>query len=225
MEDKILLRAIAGGDETAFVKLFEKHRAKVYFVAQKLLKSDINSKDVLQDVFTTIWLNRESLHEVDNFEAYLYTMVRNNIYSRLRKQKTEIKAIRKIHETSVDVDSGTEESIKLRDLQATLSLAASLLTPQQKHVYHLSRTAGFSHDEIAAQLKISKETVKKHIMAANKIVQTFLRDQSFLLVIFLCVCDYTHGLGDSHSYPHAANVFLKETNILISNTLHNTIVF
>ncbi|WP_212002560.1 RNA polymerase sigma factor [Chitinophaga sp. HK235] len=225
MEDKMLLLAIAEGDETAFVRLFEKHRAKVYFAAQKLLKSDISSKDVLQEVFTTIWLNRESLHEIENFDAYLHTMVRNNIYSKLRRKKAEVKVIRTIQENSVDMDSGTEESIKLRDLQATLSRAARLLTPQQKHVYHLSRTAGFSHDEIAAQLNISKETVKKHIMAANKIVQTFLRDQSFLLVIFLCVCDYTHDFGEFSPHPHESHVLSNDANILISNTLDNTVVF
>ncbi|MBV8255519.1 MAG: RNA polymerase sigma-70 factor [Chitinophaga sp.] len=202
MEDTRLLLAIAEGDESAFVKLFEKYRAKVYFAAQKLLKSDSTSKDVLQEVFTTIWLNRESLHEIDNFNAYLHTMVRNNIYSKLRRKKTEVKIIHSIQENSVDIDDGTEEAIKLRDLQATLSLAARLLTPQQKHVYHLSRTAGFSHEEIAAQLKISKETVKKHIMAANKIVQTFLRDQSFLLVIFLCVSDYNPHFRDHSPTNH-----------------------
>lgn len=221
----MLLLAIAEGDETAFVRLFEKHRAKVYFVAQKLLKSDINSKDVLQEVFTGIWLNRESLHEVENFSAYLHTMVRNNIYSKLRRKKAEGKVIRAIHENSVDTDSGTEESIKLRDLQASLSMAARLLTPQQKHVYHLSRTAGFSHDEIAAQLKISKETVKKHIMAANKIVQTFLRDQSFLLVIFLCVCDYTNNFGELHMPPSDTPSLSSDVNILVSNTLDDNIVF
>nr|WP_245898670.1 sigma-70 family RNA polymerase sigma factor [Chitinophaga niastensis] len=221
----MLLLAIAAGDETAFIRLFEKHRAKVYFTAQKLLKSDINSKDVLQEVFTTIWLNRESLHEIDNFNAYLHTMVRNNIYSKLRRKKAEIKAIKTIHENSTDIDSGTEESIKLRDLQTTLSKAARLLTPQQKHVYHLSRTAGFSHDEIATQLKISKETVKKHIMAANKVVQTFLRDQSFLLVILLCVCDYTHNFGEVYPSPHEDHSHSNEINTLISNTLDDTVVF
>lgn len=220
----MLLLAISEGDETAFVRLFEKHRAKVYFVAQKLLKSDINSKDVLQEVFTTLWLNRESLPDIENFDAYLHTMVRNNLYSKLRRKKAEVKAIRTIHENSIDTDSGTEESIKLRDLQATLSMAARLLTPQQKHVYHLSRTAGFSHDEIAAQLKISKETVKKHIMAANKIVQTFLRDQSFLLVIFLCVCDYTHQLSESQPCPPESHALSNDTNTLISSTLSDSVV-
>ncbi|MBC9930557.1 RNA polymerase sigma factor [Chitinophaga qingshengii] len=222
MEDKILLHAIAEGDETAFVRLFETHRAKVYFVAQKLLKSDNESKDVLQEVFTTIWLNRESLREIENFTAYLHTMVRNNIYSKLRRKKTETKVIRSIQENSADTDSGTEESIKLRDLQDTISLAARSLTPQQRHVFHLSRTAGFSHDEIAAQLKISKETVKKHIMAANKIVQTFLRDQSFLLVIFLCVCDYTQT-PEEPLPPSPENHITPNT--LVLNTLSNTVLF
>lgn len=221
MEDKILLHAIAEGDETAFVRLFERHRAKVYFVAQKLLKSDNESKDVLQEVFTTIWLNRESLQEVENFTAYLHTMVRNNIYSKLRRKKTEIKVIRSIQENIADTDSSTEESIKLRDLQATISLAARSLTPQQKHVFHLSRTAGFSHDEIATQLKISKETVKKHIMAANKIVQTFLRDQSFLLVIFLCVCDYTQN--PEEAFPASLENHTT-SNTLVLNTLNNTVL-
>ncbi len=203
MEDTRLLPAIAEGDETAFVKLFEKYRAEVYFAAQKLLKSDSNSKDVLQEVFTTIWLNRESLHEIENFHAYLHTMVRNNIYSKLRRKKTEGKIISMMQENSVDSDTGTEETLQLRDLQASISMAARQLTPQQKHVYHLSRTQGFTHDEIAAQLKISKETVKKHIMAANKVIQTYLRDQSFFLVIFLCVSNYSPHLTDhpDHSVP------------------------
>ena len=37
------------------------------------------------------------------------------------------------------------------------------LTPRQKEIFYLSREKGLTHDEIAKELNISLNTVKKHI--------------------------------------------------------------
>jgi RNA polymerase sigma-70 factor (ECF subfamily) len=59
----------------------------------------------------------------------------------------------------------------LRELRELLQKVIATLTPQQRRVFELSRMEGLRHDEIATLLDISKETVKKHLGEALRIVR------------------------------------------------------
>jgi RNA polymerase sigma factor (sigma-70 family) len=67
-----------------------------------------------------------------------------------------------------------------------LSEAVSLLSPQRKKVYQLSREQDMTHDEIAAQLNLSKHTINNHIVEAQRFIRTYLSknfDIAFVVAI------------------------------------------
>jgi RNA polymerase sigma factor (sigma-70 family) len=64
--------------------------------------------------------------------------------------------------------------------------AVSLLSPQRKKVYQLSREQDMTHDEIAAQLNLSKHTINNHIVEAQRFIRTYLSknfDIAFVVAI------------------------------------------
>ncbi|HVI47288.1 MAG TPA: sigma factor-like helix-turn-helix DNA-binding protein, partial [Chitinophaga sp.] len=64
--------------------------------------------------------------------------------------------------------------------------AISLLSPQCKKVYSLSREQELTHDEIARQLNISKATVNNHIVLAQRFIRNHLaKDMDIALIILL----------------------------------------
>ena len=71
------------------------------------------------------------------------------------------------------------------DTAALIDEAVTLLPPQQKKVYTLSRREGMKHQEIANELNISLETVKKHMVLALKFLKYRLRTHSSLFIIFI----------------------------------------
>ena len=50
-----LLRGIAAGDRSAMATLYQRSSAKLYGICIRLLPSEADAQDVLQDVYLTVW--------------------------------------------------------------------------------------------------------------------------------------------------------------------------
>jgi RNA polymerase sigma-70 factor (family 1) len=190
-EEKALVVLVAGGDETAFHTLYSHHRDRVYTIALRLLQSASLAEDVLQEVFLKIWLGRENLPKINNFSAYLNTITRNHIYNTLRKQAYEELLLERLFSLQMASLKGTAlDDISYRELREALQKVVATLTPQQKRVFELSRMEGLKHEDIARQLNVSRETVKKHVSDALRMVRLQLRrfrhtPELVLLLFFL----------------------------------------
>ena len=185
--EKELLLRIAQGDERAFRQLFDQYRDFIYFFAVRLTESDLIAKDVVQEVFIKLWLQRQSLTEVISLRAWIYRLTRNHVLNGLKRRAHEISLLREIGLTIPEHNDPTAETVQYRELEKLLQQAVQQLPAQQQKAYHLSRGEGLKHDEIAARLHISSETVKKHIMAAMQSIREYLRKHGSLLpgILFL----------------------------------------
>lgn len=180
-----LLQQVANGNEKAFRLLYDRYRNQVFYVGFKFLKSEAAAEDVLQEVFSKIWINRKKLAKIIDFSKYLNTLTLNYIYNLLRRKAHEEAFL---HEELVKINLNHEEAfsyIDLRELEDLLHKAVKQLSPQQKKVFELSRVQGLKHEEIAKELNISRETVKKHIMEALSNVRSFLAAKGDILINLL----------------------------------------
>jgi RNA polymerase sigma-70 factor (ECF subfamily) len=55
-----------------------------------------------------------------------------------------------------------------------LKMAIDQLPPRRKTIFDLSRQKGISHDEIAHEMGISKNTVKSQLVKATKFIKVYL---------------------------------------------------
>jgi RNA polymerase sigma-70 factor (ECF subfamily) len=171
-EENLLLLRVAKGEEDAFRTLFTAYRPQVYHVARKLLQLETQAEDALQEIFLKIWLNREKLPEIRSFSAYLNTITRNYLYNALRRLACEEVFLQQLARPGLASEGETVLSpMVLRELRELLQRVIATLTPQQRRVFQLSRMEGLRHEEIAALLDISRETVKKHLGEALRIVR------------------------------------------------------
>lgn len=180
-----LLNNVAKGDQAAFRQLFDCYRGKVYVIAFRILQSESEAEDVLQDVFTKLWLNREKLTGILHFNAYLNTLIRNHIFNGLRKKAYEEDFLWASLQESRNEEG--YQVIELNELKELLHKAMNTLPPQQKKVFQLGRLEGLKHEEIAAELGISKETVKKHMAAALRYIKYFLNGWGKELPALTCL--------------------------------------
>lgn len=172
--DHELMLLVADGSVEAFRELFDKYRNKIFSMACKFTGSEEAAEDAVQEVFIKLWLNKEKLFKVDNFNAYLNTVVRNHIFNYLRKVALEQKFLLKLAASEGQRNKGTFDSISYNELQSLIYKAVSELPPQQKKVYTLSRVDGLKHEEIAEKMGISRHTVKGHLVAALNHIRNFL---------------------------------------------------
>jgi RNA polymerase sigma-70 factor (ECF subfamily) len=178
------LSRIAEDDQEAFTRVLRLYWNKVYTQALTYLKSTTIAQEVTQDVFVKIWTNRSKLPQVDNFSGYLFIITRNEISSLLRKKQNE----------SVQPNETVEEETWIPDKQllykesyAAILRGVELLPPARKTVFKMSRFHGLTYDEIAAELDISRNGVKDHIVKALLFLRNYIRFQSDKLYIIIII--------------------------------------
>jgi RNA polymerase sigma-70 factor (ECF subfamily) len=179
---------LAKGDASAFETIFELYKKRVFGVALKMLKSETDAEEVVQDVFLSIWLAKRNLGQVNDPEAYLFTITYNTIYSRLKKASHNQELLNTIIQHLTEIQNTTAETIAARETGKLINEAIQQLPPQQRTVYELSKQEGLKYDEIAELMHLSKNTVRNHLSEAMKTIRTFLKKTEMLfmsLVILL----------------------------------------
>ena len=177
-----LLLLISRDDQTAFTSLLRNYWNKVYTQALIYLKSPQLAQEITQDVFLKIWSSRQRLREVQSFSDYLFIISRNEIISALRKKNKQV----------VAPSNNLEEIIMRPDKQLhykesynkILQLIGQLPTTRKK-VFTLSRLEGKSYEEIGAELGISRNGVKDHIVKALNYLRTHFEFHEELLLMLI----------------------------------------
>src|SRR3569833_342235 len=70
-ENELFLH-ISRGDESAFRRLFELYRQRLFAFAWQLCHSAVDAEEIVQDVFLRLWEQREKLPEVSMPRKYIY---------------------------------------------------------------------------------------------------------------------------------------------------------
>jgi RNA polymerase sigma-70 factor (family 1) len=181
-DERELLMQVASGDENAFRQLFMMHHQQLGVHMLRITNSIELAEEVVQDVFLKIWFTRESLVRVDNFKAYLFVISKNHALNCLKKLAKERAMIKQLEDTGSPNPemAGTDMYYNLLDE------AIDQLPPQQQKVYLLSRHGRLKYTEIADQLELSRETVKKYLQIATVSITEYVHEHlevmAFLLI-------------------------------------------
>ena len=173
-DEKQVLEQLQQGSEYAFTQLFDHYSKQILHTALRFLKSRELAEEVVQEVFLKVWMRREDVSRADNFEGYLFTMARNQIFDGIKliaKETTKKMEFAR----GVQNVSGTDDQLIEKQYQELLLKAVDLLPPQQKQVFNLAKVEGLSHQAIAEQLHISRLTVKAHMAKALQNIRQILQ--------------------------------------------------
>jgi RNA polymerase sigma-70 factor (family 1) len=182
-DERELLMQVASGNEHAFRQLFTRHHQQLGGHMLRITNSIELAEEVVQDVFVKIWFTRESLVRVDNFKAYLFVISKNhalNCLKKLAKERAMIKQLEDVGAGSLNPEmAGTDMYYNLLDE------AIDQLPPQQQKVYLLSRHGRLKYTEIADQLELSRETVKKYLQIATVSITEYVHEHLEVIVLLL----------------------------------------
>lgn len=182
-----LLVQIAHGNEAAFATLFDHFKDDLYYLTFSLTKSAAIAEDVLQEVFLRIWMRRAELPAIDNFRGYLVVVVKNTVLNEFRKQNRLRNREGQFSKTAVTVAyNDAIDRLSTRQYDSLLQQALQLLPAQQATVFRMIKLDGLSRQEVASQLGLSPETIKKHLERAMKAVRAFMLvhlDDTVLLLL------------------------------------------
>lgn len=184
--DKELLQQIAEDDSMAFTMLYRRYWEGLFVTAARALREKTEAEDVVQDVFLSLWNRRHELKIEGSLAAYLHTSVRYKAIQYIEKNITRRDYLALLVDVSVNsLSPNAEINLQVEELQKTISNAIAKMPPKMQQVYRLSRQEQLSHKEIAEQLSVSAETVKKHIQHALQLIKTAIQYTSVFIISLL----------------------------------------
>lgn len=179
-----LFRQIKLNDKDAINSIFQVYSKRLYNFAFAYLKTEGDSKDVVQDVFVSLWNNRNNLKENTNLEAYLFTITKNSVISVFRKKITEKTYLNHLRETAIFQHVENDEQYDYEYLSAMIKDLIEQLPEQRKLVFKLSKEKELSNKAIAEELNISVKTVEDHITKARRFLRSRLTNHGLIAVLF-----------------------------------------
>jgi len=190
-----LLAAIAAGDEMAFKELFDKHRQKLYNYLLKITKSKEIAEEIVIDVFLKLWLVREMTQEIHNMDAFLHKIAYNKAMDFFRISSRDA-TLQKIVQMEMAEAKEKQADHKMLDGEYNDLLAKALrqLSPRRRLIFNLSRQQGFTHEQIADELHITRNTVKNTVADTLKIIRKFLKNNDLNIIALLCTIMITELL-------------------------------
>lgn len=179
-----LFRQIKLNDKDAINSIFQVYSKRLYNFAFAYLKTEGDSKDVVQDVFVSLWNNRNNLKENTNLEAYLFTITKNSVISVFRKKITEKTYLNHLRETAIFQHVENDEQYDYEYLSSMIKDLIEQLPEQRKLVFKLSKEKELSNKAIAEELNISVKTVEDHITKARRFLRSRLTNHGLIAVLF-----------------------------------------
>lgn len=168
--DKELIRKIMDGSEIAFRLLFDKYyNSLIKFCFYRIRNLDI-SKDLVQEIFTNLWIARNHLDPEKSIKAYLYKSLTNQIINLLKHSSSKNFSFNESISTKTSFNNSHQEN------QLDLFSSIEKLPEKLKTVFLLSRIEGFKYSEIAEICDISVKAVEKRMTKSFKILRKLLTD-------------------------------------------------
>jgi RNA polymerase sigma-70 factor, ECF subfamily len=132
------------------------------FALSLSMKAD-RADDLVQETVLKAWKYHGSFEAGTNIKAWLYTILRNEFYSQLRKSKREVEDIDGIHAGRVGMDGSQLSHLDMMDMQVALAK----LPDDQREAVILVGASGFSYEEAAEICQVAVGTVKSRVSRAR----------------------------------------------------------
>lgn len=172
------------GDTKSFDIIYSFYYPLVTKFILKFVKSQSIAEDITQDIFLNIWNKRADLAKVVSFKAYLFTIAKNQTLNFLRKAATNSTVAMEIINNCELISPSVDNQIQTKEYFEYLNGLINNLTPQSREIFYLCRQEKKTYQEIAEQLQISTNTVKKHVIKNNKFFKYALMNDLNISFLF-----------------------------------------
>ena len=155
-------------EKTEFIALVMPLKDKLYRLAKRILVSNDEAEDAVQEVFLKLWNGKKNIENYKNPEAFAITMTKNYCLDRLKsKQASNLKIVHSNYQTSENV----EKNIEANDSVEMVFKIMETLPEQQRIVLQLRDVEQFEFAEIAQMLDSNETAIRVALSRARKTVK------------------------------------------------------
>lgn len=169
-DDNTLLLQLQEGKRSAFNILYNKYWEQTYSSAYKRLRDEDQAKDIVQEIFVSIWVNRHNL--INNLPAYLSISVRNQVFKHAARNKN-LTPYLEIFETIPAHNEKADSNILWQEFYRAYEEILLKLPPKRQQIFRLRFHDDIPTKTIASQMQISRKTVQNQLGKAIEQLRVF----------------------------------------------------
>jgi len=172
---ELLIASLKQGDHFAMEQIFNLYLEAIFDAAFKKIGDENVAQDITQEIFISLWENREQVIISGGLAAYLHGAVKFKVINHFRN--TTVKDGHKAELATLmnqQYADSADDLLILKDAQQKVEEALMQLPERMRLVVTMSRKQEKSIKEIASELNVSVQTVKNQITSAMKLLKKSL---------------------------------------------------
>ena len=161
--DDRLLILLRDDNKEAFDLIYNRYWESLFVYVASVVTDKDEAKDIVQEVFVSLWFRRMNLSDIISLQAYLFAAAR---YKGLTYIKNNVNKNKYLDSLKLFFDqpyNTVSQQIEANELGLLIDNEIDKLPVKMREVFILSRRENLSHKLISEKLMISDKTVKKQI--------------------------------------------------------------
>ncbi|WP_274627549.1 RNA polymerase sigma factor [Arvimicrobium flavum] len=159
--------AVSPGFKADLIAAIPSLRAFAVSLSQNADKAD----DLVQETLVKAWDKHQSFQMGTNMKAWLFTILRNEFYSQMRKRGREVQDTDGAMTARLAVHPSQQGKLDLQDFRGALEQ----LPEDQREAIILIGASGFSYEEAAEICGCAVGTIKSRVSRARTRLQDILK--------------------------------------------------
>lgn len=183
LPDHELVLLLRAGQHAAFEAIYNRYWKRILHLAIQKTSDIIESENIVQDIFVSLWKRRETLNISSSLNNYLVVSVKYRVIKWLDKQR-----VQRLYEgekfSGYDLlDNSTQQYLEFQELREHLEKVLATLPEKSVVIYRMNKDDGMSHREIAVTLGMTEKAINSHLVRTKKVLRAHLGNflTSFLL--------------------------------------------
>ena len=156
-------------NQNEFLNVVIPFKDKLFRMAKRLLISNEEAEDAMQEVIVKLWLKKEVLQTYTSIEAMAMTMTKNYCFDQLKSKRASNLSIS--HTNYADKQATIHQIIEDQDSLKWVEKIINNLPEQQKLIIQMRDIEQLEFNEIATVLEMNETAIRVALSRARKTIR------------------------------------------------------
>ena len=172
LNDIFAFKKIKEGDIKTFEYVFRQHYPPLCLYAFSIIGQRESAEEIVQELFYTIWKDRENIQIARSLKSYLYAAVRNQALQyheqwNVRERHRE----KTLNEKGKRPELTPQEQMEYKELECVIDQALGKLPSRRSEIFKMHRMEGKKYKEIAEHFSVSVKTIEAEMTKAYQLLR------------------------------------------------------